>query len=95
MCVFLFQLQVSPLISAIFIALLKCHVDVCVSHSVVSGCGPPDSLCPWNFPDENTEVGCHVLFQGDLPNPGMELGSPTLQADSLLFEPPGKLFRYD
>ena len=29
---------------------------------------------------------------GDLPNPGIEPGSPTLQADSLLSEPPGKAF---
>ena len=28
---------------------------------------------------------------GDLPNPGIEATSPTLQADSLPFEPPGKL----
>ena len=27
---------------------------------------------------------------GDLPDPGTELGSLALQADSLLFEPPGK-----
>ena len=27
---------------------------------------------------------------GDLPNPGIELGSPTWQADSLLSKPPGK-----
>ena len=27
---------------------------------------------------------------GDLPDPGMEVGSPALQADSLLSEPPGK-----
>ena len=27
---------------------------------------------------------------GDLPNPGIEPGSPTLQADSLPSEPPGK-----
>ena len=27
----------------------------------------------------------------DLPNPGMEPGSPALQADSLPSEPPGKL----
>ena len=27
---------------------------------------------------------------GDLPNPGIEPGSPALQADSLLTEPPGK-----
>ena len=26
----------------------------------------------------------------DLPNPGIELGSPTLQADALTYEPPGK-----
>ena len=27
---------------------------------------------------------------GDLPDPGIEPGSPILQADSLLPEPPGK-----
>ena len=27
---------------------------------------------------------------GDLPNPGIEPGSPALQGDSLLSEPPGK-----
>ena len=27
---------------------------------------------------------------GDLPDPGIELGSPTLQADALTSEPPGK-----
>ena len=27
---------------------------------------------------------------GDLPNPGIELGSPTLQADASPSEPPGK-----
>ena len=27
---------------------------------------------------------------GDLPNPGTEPGSPSLQADALLSEPPGK-----
>ena len=28
---------------------------------------------------------------GDLPNPGIEPGHPALQADSLSFEPPGKI----
>ena len=28
---------------------------------------------------------------GDLPNPGIEPGSPALQADALPSEPPGKL----
>ena len=27
---------------------------------------------------------------GDLPNPGIELGSPAFQADALTSEPPGK-----
>ena len=31
-----------------------------------------------------------VPSSGDLPNPGTEPKSPTLQADSLLSEPPGK-----
>ena len=33
---------------------------------------------------------------GDLPNPGVKLGFPALQADSLLPEPPGeaRLFSY-
>ena len=34
-------------------------------------------------------MGCHFLFQGNLPNPGIELGSLALQADSLLSEPLG------
>ena len=31
-----------------------------------------------------------IAFSGDLPDPGIELGSPALWADSLLTEPPGK-----
>ena len=31
---------------------------------------------------------------GDLPDPGIEPGSPALQADSLLSEPPGKATIY-
>ena len=33
-------------------------------------------------------MGCHFLLQG-LPNPEIELRSPTLQADSLPVESPG------
>ena len=38
------------------------------------------------------EYWSRLLFPspGDLPNPGIEPGSPTLKADSLLSEPPGK-----
>ena len=31
-----------------------------------------------------------IPFSRDLPDPGMEPGSPALQADSLPYEPPGK-----
>ena len=34
--------------------------------------------------------GKPIPSPGDLPNPGIELGSPTLQADSLPAELPGK-----
>jgi len=32
-----------------------------------------------------------ISFPGDLPDPGIKPGSPTLQADTLPSEPPGKL----
>ena len=34
--------------------------------------------------------GLPFPFPGDLPNPGIEPGSPSLQADTLPYEPPGK-----
>ena len=40
---------------------------------------------------KNTGVGSLSLLQGNLPNPGNELGSPALQADSLPIQMSGKL----
>ena len=34
--------------------------------------------------------GLPLPSPGDLPNPGIEPGSPTLRADALTSEPPGK-----
>ena len=34
--------------------------------------------------------GLPFAFPGNLPNPGIEPGSPALQADALTSEPPGK-----
>ena len=48
---------------------------------------------PWNSPGQNTGVGSLFPSPGDLPNPGMEPRSPTLQADSLPAEPQGKPIR--
>ena len=44
----------------------------------------------WDFPGKSASVGCHFLLQGDLPDPGIEPGSPALEADDLTSDPPGK-----
>ena len=63
----------------------KCSESV--SHSVVSNSlwlhGPT-----MEFSGKNTE-----LSPGDLPDPGMEPGSPAWQACPLLSEPPGKTLK--
>ena len=67
-----------------------------VSHSVTSnslrllGLQPTRLLCPWNSPSKNMEWVQPFSSSGDLPNPGIEPGSPALQVDSLLSETPGK-----
>ena len=50
------------------------------------GLQPARLLCPWNSPSKNIGMGSHSLLQ-DLPDPGIEPGSPALQANSLLCEP--------
>ena len=37
------------------------------------GLWPARLLCPWNFPDKNTGVGCHFLLQGIIPDQGSNL----------------------
>ena len=44
----------------------------------------------WNSPGQNTGVGSLSLLQGNLPNPGIEPRSLTLQVHSLPAEPQGK-----
>ena len=41
------------------------------------------------FSEQTYWSGLPFPSVGDLPNPGTEPGSPALQADSLLSEPPG------
>ena len=56
-------------------------------------CSLPDSSVCGDSPGKNTGVGCYALLLGIFPDPGpdqIEPRSPTLQADSLLSEPPGK-----
>ena len=74
----------------------KCITQSCPILCDPHGLWPARFLCPWNYPGKNTGVGGRSLLQGvfpspgDLPNPGIEPGSPALQADSLPFEPQKK-----
>ena len=64
--------------------------------SVLSLCDPmkPNRfLCPWDFPDKNTGVGCHFLLQGSFSTQGWNPHLLRLlhwQVDSLPLAPPGK-----
>ena len=67
-----------------------------LSHSVVSDSlrlrelQPTRLLCPWGFSRQEYWSGLPCPPSEDLPNPGNKPRSPTLWADSLLSEPPGK-----
>ena len=79
-------------------ALGKC-VSVCVCVCVLSHVRllatpwavarqPPLSM---GVPRQEYWSGLPFPSPGDLPDPGIEPGSPALQADSLLSEPPGSI----
>ena len=61
-------------------------VETVVSHM---GCSPASFLCPWISQEEYWSV-LPFPSPGNLPDPGIKLGSPTLQVGSLLYKPPGK-----
>ena len=60
---------------------------MCVLSHVPLFATPVDRLlCPWDFSDKNTGVGCHFPPPRGLPNPGIKLRSsvsPALQVDTL------------
>ena len=51
---------------------------------------PARLLCPWDFLDKNTGVGCQCSPPGDLADPGIKLTSPALEGGIFTTEPPGK-----
>ena len=51
---------------------------------------PTRLLCPWGFSRQGYCSGLPCPPPGDLPNPGIQPRSPTLQADVLPSEPPEK-----
>ena len=67
------------------------EVEWSESHLVVSdSLRPPGLYSPWDSPGQNTGVGSLSLLRGIFPTEGIEPRSPTLQADALPSEPPGK-----
>ena len=62
------------------------HVPLFVTPWTVAYQAPPSM----GFPRQEYWSGLPFPSPGDLPDPGMEPGSPTLWADTLPSEPPGK-----
>ena len=66
-----------------FSCMLYIHkwIIVC-TQSCLTLCGPMARLlCPWNFLDKNTGVGCHFLLQRIFPDQGGTLSILTLSRD--------------
>ena len=65
-----------------------------IAQSCLSLCDPMDYSPPaplsMGFSRQKYWNGLPFPTPGDLPNTGMESGSPALHADSLLSQPPGK-----
>ena len=47
----------------------SCYIALVVSNSV----WPARLLCPWDFPDKNTGVSCHILLHGMFLTQGLNL----------------------
>ena len=62
------------------------HVRLFATPCTVAHQAPPSM----GFSRQEYWSGLPFSSPGDLPNPGIEPGSPALQADALLSEPPGK-----
>ena len=68
---------------------LLSHVPLFANPWTVAYHDPPSM----GFSRQECWSGLPFPFPGDLPDPGIEPGSPTLQADALPSEPPGKPFK--
>ena len=62
----------------------------CLTSCTHMDCSPPGSLS-MGFSSQEYWSGLPFPSPGDLPDPGIEPGSPELQADSLPSEPLGML----
>ena len=90
----LYSITWSTQISLFFLTALLYNVYLvgqsCPTLCDPHGLQPARLLCPWGFSRQEFWRGLPFTSPRDLPNPGIEPRSPTLQADSLSSEPPGK-----
>ena len=70
-----------------FVSLGKFESESEVAQSCQTLYQAPSSM---GFSRQEYWSGLPFPSPGDLPDPGIELGSPVLQADTLTSEPPGK-----
>ena len=66
----------------------------CLTLCDPTDCSPPGSS-PMGFSKQEYWSGLPFPSPGDLPDSGIEPGSPTFQADALTSAAPGKLFIVD
>ena len=66
------------------------HAQSCLTLCDPIDCSPPGSSVHGIF-QARIWSGLPFPSPGDLPNPEIEPGSPTLEADALTSEPPGNL----
>ena len=76
--------KLSPLFREVFPLMLLSHVQLCVTPWTVARQAP----LSMEFSRQEYRSGLSFPSPGDVPDPGIKLGSPTLQADSLLSEIP-------
>ena len=82
--------------SLIYLSFIYHSLCCVLSHSVASDSLLPHGqrslagYSPWGFSRQEYWSGLPCPPPGDLPNPGIKLRSPALQADSLPSKPPGK-----
>ena len=48
--------------------------NICLTLCDPMDCSPTRLFSPWDFPGNNTGVGCHALLQGIFPTQGSNLG---------------------
>ena len=61
------SLSLQPRLQAWMLQKYPCGLVTKSCPSLVTSWTVACLLCPWDFPDENTGVGCHALFQGIFP----------------------------